>query len=686
MPVGAKETLLERFVTEYVFRGDRAALNRIDAAVDKTKQRLDSLAKPFAIIGAGGAAALGLVAKAGLTSEQALLRTQAALGFTDEQMKGLRDDALRVGSFLTLNTADIINAQQAYGKLGAIYAEIRTDIEAISGAAVATDLPVQEVAAYARVIQNVFGGDVTENLDMMLRVANRSPATFRGLGEAIQYSGAAAVAVGLDFKTWLATLAGTAEAGRSVESVSQGLTDVLGKVASFQEEIGRGAKLIENAFSGLDFDIEQVKKTMDGTPEGFLKFIDLINAAELSGSELLALARALFGSTYAASFISVIENPDTIRELIAEAEGASGDVAKQVELIMSGASGGVAEVIAMVDTLLNRLSELGTLDAIEKFTGRLVALLGWLTATNEEGDLTNEWLLRAVQYGLAFAGSLLVVALGLKVVSFSLGPMAWGLKLILVLYGFLTSGNVILTAQLYGLAIAQRAVALWSGIVAGATAIWTGAQWLLNAALTANPIGLVIVGIALLIAAVAAAIIYWDEWTAKIREMPTWIKGLLIVMFGWIAALALLAAYWDNVSAAIGRAIDWMRRIPGGRFIFGEGGGEGSGPPAGPPPPPDSPLPSGLDGGLPGFNLAGLSAAGLGGIAAPLPVGPAPSASPGATTNSQELISRVLNIGSLNVAVNAPGADSEEIGRNVGESLEAEFRKIVELSDSQVAR
>lgn len=47
--------------------------------------------------------------------------------------------------------------------------------------------------------------------------------------------------------------------------------------------------------------------------------------------------------------------------------------------------------------------------------------------------------------------------------------------------------------------IVMGAKATWTGIVSGATAVYTGAQWALNAALTANPIGLVVTGIGLLV-------------------------------------------------------------------------------------------------------------------------------------------------------------------------------------------
>lgn len=69
---------------------------------------------------------------------------------------------------------------------------------------------------------------------------------------------------------------------------------------------------------------------------------------------------------------------------------------------------------------------------------------------------------------------------------------------------------------------AQKMQALWTGIVTTATKVWTGAQWLLNAAMTANPIGLIIAGIAALVGIVALA---WNKF-----------EGFRTVIFkGWEA-------------------------------------------------------------------------------------------------------------------------------------------------------
>lgn len=57
--------------------------------------------------------------------------------------------------------------------------------------------------------------------------------------------------------------------------------------------------------------------------------------------------------------------------------------------------------------------------------------------------------------------------------------------------------------------LASKAMCIWNGIVTAATWLWTAAQWALNAALTANPIGIVIVLIGALVGAVIAC---WNKF------------------------------------------------------------------------------------------------------------------------------------------------------------------------------
>lgn len=87
----------------------------------------------------------------------------------------------------------------------------------------------------------------------------------------------------------------------------------------------------------------------------------------------------------------------------------------------------------------------------------------------------------------------------------------------------LFKGIIITTVALSALSFAVSAVAGTIAFVSKLMVIWsniskvfTVVQWALNAAMTANPIGAIIVGVAALVAIVAAAIAYYDEWGAAL--------------------------------------------------------------------------------------------------------------------------------------------------------------------------
>lgn len=96
----------------------------------------------------------------------------------------------------------------------------------------------------------------------------------------------------------------------------------------------------------------------------------------------------------------------------------------------------------------------------------------------------------------------------------------WSLEL-KVLAGFIALVTVVLTAG----KIATMAYTAWMGIVTVATKAWTAVQWLLNAALTANPIGIVIVAIGALVSAIVYCWYKFDGFRAFLYTMWDAMKG-----------------------------------------------------------------------------------------------------------------------------------------------------------------
>ncbi len=116
----------------------------------------------------------------------------------------------------------------------------------------------------------------------------------------------------------------------------------------------------------------------------------------------------------------------------------------------------------------------------------------------------------------------------------------WLIPVLSGLVGALVAFNVLSTV-----------IGLWKSYQTVATAV-KAAQTLLNLSMTMNPIGLLIVGIGLLIAAGVALAMHWDEVKAAAASLWENIKSV----FGGIRD-AVVGAF-DTVKTKAGEALDWI--------------------------------------------------------------------------------------------------------------------------------
>lgn len=133
----------------------------------------------------------------------------------------------------------------------------------------------------------------------------------------------------------------------------------------------------------------------------------------------------------------------------------------------------------------------------------------------------------------------------------------------------------------------------WIGPLIIALGLWAAAQWVLNIALNANPIGLVLLALAALVAIVAVVITNWDKiakfftdlwntvwkWTSDritaIRDfiVNTW-QGILDWLTGiltdiknffvntWNDIVSFFAGIGSKIGSAVGAILDWFGSLP----------------------------------------------------------------------------------------------------------------------------
>ena len=157
---------------------------------------------------------------------------------------------------------------------------------------------------------------------------------------------------------------------------------------------------------------------------------------------------------------------------------------------------------------------------------KLENLVGWF-----ENNLDKiSAICRGIAKGIAMAFDVVFAILGFVVNVFkwlwnviSAGlPIVAGLAAAVGAYALVVNAAAIKTGLL---AIGTKGLAVIQGVATGITKLWTVAQWALNAAMTANPIGAVV---ALIAGLIAAVVVCWQKFAgfrAFIKTMWDTMKG-----------------------------------------------------------------------------------------------------------------------------------------------------------------
>lgn len=194
------------------------------------------------------------------------------------------------------------------------------------------------------------------------------------------------------------------------------------------------------------------------------------------------------------------------------------------------------------------------LDAITN----LVRLFGQLAGTS--GPLTN--LVKLIGLLAGGLASLLENSPAVNHMTVSMIGLYGVMKPMMLLFGPLAKGAKALQVALIGETAAAETAGLMNfrmrvQLVAAAIAMkaqraaaiaLTAAQWLWNAAMTANPIGIVIAAIAAMVAAVIVAYKNWTTFRKVVDAVWAWMKKAAIDAFGWVTKA--VTDCWKAVSSA----------------------------------------------------------------------------------------------------------------------------------------
>lgn len=260
-----------------------------------------------------------------------------------------------------------------------------------------------------------------------------------------------------------------------------------------------------------------------------------------------------------------------IVDILNKIKGKYGDVISVAEGDELAKAFGSQEAVSMVKLLLNDINGLsGSINMLGKVKGMEQAEKMAAAMTDQSERLAQSWYVIRAAVGTAilpafnsFIGK--VADAGKEVIWFTnmfpnitrwLGYVAIGFTLAVAAGGLFTlmmgAGKMAMTT--YGLAVMA-----WTGanaLFTSGLATMRAMLLAVNLAMYANPIGLIVAGIAAAIAVVGALIYYWDDLKATMGE------------WGWVQSIVgIFDTVWGGVKSVFNDTINWiiekLNLIPG---------------------------------------------------------------------------------------------------------------------------
>ncbi|WP_372830507.1 phage tail tape measure protein [Pontibacterium sp.] len=377
------------------------------------------------------------------------------------------------------------------------------------------------------------------------------------MSQAISTLGATATSANVSFAEQLSIL-GQLQATMSGSESATKFKAFLRGVTKAGDELGL-------SFVDSENNIRSIPEILDELKAKYGETLDAVESAELQG---------LFGDEGLAFITQLYDKNEDLKESISGMEGSlGGGLATTQKMAEAIGKGGPAEAMQLLNQrVFNLAVSLGAL-----FSPAIIAVSDLLGgAANVVAKFTEEFPMLSQVIAFAIVG-----LIGLKAASvagrFAFSYFSDTVSTVRKVIDFMTAANLRSSAAM---ALQRaRAIAATSAMVAMATVtktiavaqgVLTAAQWALNAAMMANPIGLIILGVMALVGIVALLIKYWEPLGAFFSGLWDRVKGAFSRAWEFIklilsfTPLGLLVKAWEPLSSFFG---DMLGGITG---MFGE--------------------------------------------------------------------------------------------------------------------
>lgn len=558
--------------------------------------RADTSGFQKAVLAAGAAAVAALGGAISLSSnfEYAMNAVKAVTQATGKEFKALEDQARYLGATTRYTATQAAEGMKFLGMTGYSTKEILAAMPSTLDLAAAASMDLGRAADIVSNIMTGYGKKATEVVginDMLVKTFISSNVDVEMLGQSFKYVGGTAKAMGLKITDTAAILGALGDSGLQAAMGGTGLRRVLTKLQN-------PTKAASAVFK------EYGVKLTDASGE-MRPAIDLIRELALAGLQGGDAIKA-FGDRGGPAMTAITSQLPKIDKLRGSLQDVDGVAHRVASTMMEGAKGGFLVFKSAVEGLAISIGKAGLLAGVTKVTA---AASGMVDGLNKAAQSSLPGVFQSIGAALKNAFSAvsgtgifdgLTAALsGLWEVVKGLAPALSGFASIMgptligalyaaagalqLLAGVLTplghlfqeNSTAVATfgAVLAGLLIGTRLVAMFTALSTALAVARTiiagvrGAMLLLNFAMYSNPIGLVVIAIAGLI----AGLVYLYKNVEPVRRVIdglfSSIAGFVMGVGAWFAKLPgmiggvlstignFFSGIFDTVSGAVGGAM-----------------------------------------------------------------------------------------------------------------------------------
>lgn len=495
--------------------------------------------------------------------EAQMSRVQAIAEASSDELAILNQKAIDLGASTVFSASEVAEGMENMASAGFTTSEIMEsmagmlDLAASGGEGLALSA---EIAASTVRGFRLEASETGHVADVLALTASRTNAQIADTGEAMKYAAPVASALGLSLEETAASIGIMSDAGIKG---SQAGTTIRGALT----RMVKPTKMVRDAMAELDLEFfdsaGNMKSMSEITDDLRVKTKDLTEEEKNN-----ALAR-IFGTESLSGMLALVNAaPNQLEDLTSALKDSDGAAGQMAETMMDNGKGAIEEMGGALETASITI---GTM------------LIPWITkGANKVAELANKFTLLTTDQQktiikiagvVAVMGPFLII---LGKVTQGIGRMISNTGKIVKFLKLFTIENIKATAVkvkdsvVTGINTAKlvaNKVAL-AGLKAmqfASTAVTTGltaAQWLLNAAFIASPIGWVVLGIGALI---AVGVLLWKNWDTvreKAGELWEGIQSIFGGIGGWFRGI------WDGVETGfkgfINFIIGGLNKIPEG--------------------------------------------------------------------------------------------------------------------------